>query len=335
MCACLPRVGRAKGIGVLKIRWRPWFAVVAVLSVLHGCAAPEVVAPPVSESAKPATKPPAKEVVILVSENIQDYSQVAKVLAGQLGARAKVRYLKAGRAENIRMLAEFPDDGSRQFVSIGLKAAVAAKALENSVVVFCQVFNYQDYDLISSGHKGVSMIASLQNMFATWKALSPGVTDIGVISGPGMDDVMREATAAARNAGISLHRETVRSDTEYQSAFKQMAGQVQGYWLLPDNRVLSGVVLRDLMTFSVREGKQVVVHSKELLGLGGLFSAATDYKDIAQQIIARLNQVQGTGEIAGADVIYPGKLVLTINSTMVQRFNLTVPAQYRKYEHAY
>ena len=306
-------------------------SVLAAVLLLHGCAVPEVKDVPPPEPAKPE----AKEVVILVSENIPDYSLVAKALASQLKGRGSIRYLKGSRAENIKMLAGYQDDKEHQFVSIGLAASVAAKQLENSQVVFCQVFNYQDYDLVTPKHKGVSMMPAMRSMFGLWKALSPDVTDVGVISGAGMEDVIQEASAAARSVGITLQSNIVSSDVEYQNAYKQMADKVQGYWLLPDNRVLSGNVLKDLMTFSVREGKQVVVPSKELLGLGGLFSASADHQEIARQVVGRLDQAQDKDMIPGADIIYPARFSPSINSTMVDRFNLKVPAQYKKFEHAY
>jgi ABC-type uncharacterized transport system substrate-binding protein len=217
-------------------------------------------------------------------------------------------------------------------VSIGLSASVAAKTLMDRQVVFCQVFNYQDYALLSARHKGVSMMPSMSKTFSAWQDLAPKTTAIGVVSGPGLEDMIQTAKTAAKRHGITLHHETVKSDKEYQYAYKQLSGKVQGYWLIPDNRVLSGNILRDVMTFSVRNGKQVAVFSDELLKLGGLFSTTNDYQDIAQQVLNRIEQAKNNDVIPGPDIVYPDNLNLRINSVIAQRLNLEIPDKYRKYQ---
>lgn len=308
------------------MRWSPF--VILLVLLLQGCTLLKQKGTPVADGGGP------KQVVILVSEDIPAYSEVASALGKRLGPRGSVRYLNGTQVENIKLLAEYKNDERKQFVSIGLNASVAAKSLTSRQVVFCQVFNYQDYELVSARHKGVSMMPSMSKTFSIWRALAPNTTDIGVISGPGQEDMIQTAKAAAKSHGFTLHHESVNSDKEYQYAYKQMADKVQGYWLLPDNRVLSGNMLRDVMTFSVRNSKQVAVFSEELLNLGGLFSTISDNQDIGQHVLERLEQAQSKEAIPGLDVVYSDKLDLRINSVMAQRFDLEIPEQYRKYANA-
>ena len=303
---------------------------VTVALILQGCARPVLNVTPPNLPVQPAIS----GVVILVSEDIPAYSKVAKELAKQLGQRSSIQYLNGSTLENIKMLAAYKNDENKQFVSIGLNASIAARTLIHRQVVFCQVFDYPDYELLTSRHKGVSMMPSISKTFAVWRELAPNITDIGVISGPGFEEMIQAARAAAKNYGITLYHETVKSDKEYQYAYKELADKVQGYWLLPDNRVLSGNILRDVMTFSVRNKKQVAVFSEELLNLGGLFSTVTDPQNIAQQVLDRLEQAQQKETIPGPNIVYPDKLILTINPVMAQRLNLDVPESYRRYEHA-
>lgn len=308
---------------------------IIVAVMLHGCdllvkqkpPAP----PPPPPPPPPVVKHVAPNVVILVSENLPAYRKVAKLLARQLGRRGSIRYLTPSQGENIRMLEPYRSETHKQFVSVGLSASVAAKSLPGQQVVFCQVFNYQEYGLLSPKHKGVSMIPSMSRTFATWRDLSPSTTDVGVIGGPGLEDMIHVAEAVAKRHGITLHYATVNSDKEYLFAYKQMANKVQGYWLLPDNRVLSGNALREVMTFSVRNSKQVVVFSNELLNLGGLFSVTADYRNIAQEVLDRLESAEDRDDIPGPDIAYPGRAVLRINPVMAQRLGLEIPKRYEKY----
>lgn len=309
----------------------------ALLS-LQSCAQPPQYVLPMPEPEKAATPviPPKKaiQVVILASEDIPAYSKVANAIAKQLGRRASIHYLTGSQLENIRAVAKLKNEENTQIVSIGLNASIAAKSLSNKQVIFCQVYNHQDYGLLTPKHKGVSMLPSLPKTFSTWRSLSPAVIDIGVISGPGFDDVIQTARNSAKVYGFRLHHKTVNSDKEYQYAYKSMSKKVQGYWLLPDNRVLSEHILRDIITFSVRNSKQVVVFSDELLKLGGLFSVSSDYQDIAQQVVDRLEQAASTSVVPGPDIVYLDKLNLRINSVMAQNLGMEIPKQYRKFAHA-
>jgi ABC-type uncharacterized transport system substrate-binding protein len=145
--------------------------------------------------------------------------------------------------------------------------------------------------------------------------------------------VLQTAKDAAKSNGMTLRSEIVHSDKEYQYAYKQMANFVQGYLLIPDNRVLSGNALRGVMTFSMRNSKQVAVFSEELLKLGGLFSAGSDNKDIAQHIFNRLEEAQTEDAIPGPDIAYANNLKLRINTMMAKRLNLPIPKKYRKYRY--
>lgn len=314
---------------------------ISLLLALYGCAQPPQSIAPVAEpepQAAPALPPPKKvkptQVVIFASEDIPAYSEVAKALSKRLGRRGSILYLSGNPLEDLKLAGKFQNEERTQFVSIGLTAAIAANSLAGKQVVFCQVYNYQDYALLSPRHKGISMLPSFAGTFSAWRTLAPAAKKIGVISGPGFDDVIQAASAAAKAHGFTLLHETVNSDKEYQYAYKNMSKKVQGYWLLPDNRVLSEHILRDIMTFSVRNSKQVAVFSDELLKLGGLFSIGSDYREIAHQVYERLEQAQGKDAIPGPDIVYLDKLDLRINSVMASRLGIKIPHQYKKYAKA-
>ena len=319
---------------------RCYWIILLVVIFVQGCAQPASVVPsttpePVAVSTPvPIKKAPATQVEILVSEDIHAYTEVANELVKLLGSRGSIHILTANKFSNLKFINKLNISEHTQFVSIGLNAAIASKQLKNRQLVFCQVYNYQDYALITSRHKGVSMLPSLTQTFNTWRSLSPHTTDIGVISGPGMHDVIAAAKASAKHYGITLHHESVKSDKEFQYAFKKISTKVQGYWLLPDNRVLSENTLRNIMNFSVRNSKQVAVFSEELLKLGGLLSLSSAHSDIAQQVYERLELAQSKDTMPGPDIVYPEKMNLHINSVMAGNLGLQIPAQYRKFSHA-
>jgi ABC-type uncharacterized transport system substrate-binding protein len=275
-------------------------------------------------------RPPA-EVAILVSSNIPAYSEVAEAVTARLGSHAFTWQVQPSPEQNAKLLAEIARSQRSQVVAIGLDAAIIAKKLVDKQVIFCQVFNYEDERLASATRKGVGMLPSFEKSFEAWKAISPDLKQVAIITGPGLDEYVRKASVAARAKGITLLHREVNSDMELLVEYKNVASKVQGYWLWPDNRVLSNVVMRDVLTFSMRSGKQVAVFNNDLLELGGLISITSDHKDIANNVIKRLDLAEGKATIPGA-VIEPLDVAnLRINSLMVKRFGLTVPLKYRKY----
>lgn len=268
---------------------------------------------------------PRPHIVILVSQPIPPYTEVARRLKQRLGKRATVYNLQQEKDGSYHA-----GDEPLQLVTIGLDATRITEHLHHQQI-FCQVFNYNGSGLSGPHSKGVSMIPGFSKTFAAWKAISPGLSEVAVISGPGQLALLQPAIEAAEGQGIKLHHLEVSNDKEYLYVFKQEAANVQGYWLIPDNRVLSIETLRELMNFSVRNGKQVVVFNEDLLSLGGLFSVSSDYDDIVEKVLLRLKQAEGHDEIPGPELLPLDEAVLSINEVMAQRLNLSIPTQYREY----
>lgn len=290
--------------------------------------------PPKPVAAPKLPPPPPPEVAILVSSNIPAYRQVAKSIDTRLGARAQSWYLTGSRDSDARTLAEIRKSPRPQVVAVGLDAALAAKGLADRQVIFCQVFNYAEQRLASSHYKGVAMLPSFEKSFTVWKGIAPNLKEVAIITGPGLDDYVRLAATAAKPLGITLLHRQVNSDKELLVVFKSVADSVQGYWLWPDNRVLSGLVMREVLTFGARSGKQVAVFNDELLALGGLLSITSDHHDIAARVIERLERAEGKPQIPGPVIEPLNEALVRINPVMVKRFGLTVPEQYRKYLNA-
>jgi len=64
-------------------------------------------------------------------------------------------------------------------------------------------------------------------------------------------------TSSGQGYQIRLDHVEAGSDKETLYAYKTTLAEIQGLWLVPDNRVLSPRCDRDIMAHSVKEGKQV------------------------------------------------------------------------------
>ena len=272
---------------------------------------------------------PASGIALLVSDRSPAFAGVQREIEKRYTQRIESFYLGVNPSEHPAVQKRIQSSDIPVVVAIGLPAAQVARGFSGKHVVFCQVFNYEDMDLTTSWMKGVAAVPPASEQFRAWKQLSPRLKKVGVITGTNLGDLMKDAQSAARENGMDLVHVEVRSDKEALYAYKQLIPKIQGLWLVPDNRVLSHEVIRDVMAHSVKEGKQVAVFSRQLLALGGLLSAESDYADIAQRVLERVK-----AKNTGAPVNPLTSAVIRINSVMAKRMNLPLPKTLRGLAHA-
>jgi ABC-type uncharacterized transport system substrate-binding protein len=270
------------------------------------------------------TPAPVSAIAIILSDNSPAFVGVQREIGKKFPQRVET-YTLGNESNYSTVQKKIQSSDLPVIVAIGLPAARLAQGLSDKKVIFCQVFNYEDAELVTPWMKGVSATAPVREQFRVWKSLYPKLTSVGVITGKNLQGLMKEMQAAAKENQIRLDRVEVRSDKEMIYAYKQISPKIQGLWLVPDNRVLSHDVIRDIMAHSVKEGKQVAVFGHELLGLGGLISAETSYADIAEQVLSRVRQAQEVSGVPGAPVIPLTRAVIKINTVMAKRLNLKIP----------
>ena len=305
-------------------RWAVWILSI-LFPLLSGCATSQPNPAPVKPAlVKPAPVKPAPGIAVLLSDHSPAIVSVQREIAKRYPQRMETYVLGDDRSFQRDVQKKIQSSDQPVVVAIGLPAARLARGLADKKVIFCQVFTYEDEDLVTSWMKGVSAIAPVREQFRTWKILSPKLKTVGVITGKGMHGLMADARAAAKKNHIKLIHVEVRSDKEYLYQYKRLAKQIQGLWMVPDNRVLSLNVIRDIMAHSVKEGKDVAVFNDELLSLGGLISAETSSEDIAEQVLTRVRESQQSTGVTGPPLVSLTKAVIKINTMMAQRLNLRV-----------
>ncbi len=278
----------------------------------------------------PASHDRANNLAILLSDESPAFRRVAQEMAGQAGKPIENFRLDGSAAGQAQALRRLQQSTRSIVVAIGLPAARAARSLMGKQVVFCQVSSHEEGSLASPFMKGVSAIPPVRAQFQAWRALNPKLRTVGVITGPQQSALLTEARQAARANGLELIAVEVKSDRETLYAFKRLSRRVQGLWLVPDNRVLSNDVLLDLMAHAVKEGKQVLAFSHELLALGALLSVESSPADIAGRVLARTRETSAKS----VGVLPLTRVETRVNATMLRRFGLTMPNGFEGKLHA-
>jgi len=276
---------------------------------------------PVAETRVEKAPPPPKKlprVTILQSDNIQAYTGITDELIAQLPERPTIINLQGDRPSSTEIIDKLKKSGNRHVVAIGSLAAEAARQYTDGKVIFCQVFNYQDLGLTAANMRGVSMLPPAELQFRAWKKLAPGLQRVGVITGDGHEALIAEARKAAQHHGIELIHRVVRSDKGMLYAFKRLTPEIQGLWLVPDDRVLSLRVLRDIMAYSVKHQRQVVVFNPKLLQLGGMMSVGSVDSDVARHVIVALKNTSRRNKSSAHTLLPLKKIHVETNSRVVQ-----------------
>lgn len=270
------------------------------------------------------------DVVLLLSDNKPSVMGVAQAVQTAVGNRAEVFNLAGDRSRGAEMAAAIQASSKHQVIAIGLLAAqVARQHLTSKQVVFCQVLNYEDFNLTTSWMKGVSAIPSMSNPFRIWKLLDPGLKRVGVIASRQMRETIESAAVVARNNNIELVPFEVGSDREVMAALRDISGRIQGLWLVPDSRILSTSVIREMVSHASRYDIQILAFSTTLLREGVLLSNIPDNNEIARLALSRLKQARGGRDIPGEAVISPTSANVSVNGKLAERLGLTITDKIR------
>ncbi|MDX1481231.1 MAG: ABC transporter substrate binding protein [Woeseiaceae bacterium] len=239
---------------------------------------PERAAEPAAEPAKPL------RLAVVLSGRLPDYERVAIALQEQLDS-VDVYDLEDRSLTPREMFDAIMDAETDVVVAVGIRAAAVSAGFESLPVVVAQVFNAASLDLQSGRTRGVAVLPPLARQLEIWRELNPNLSSVGAIVGSGHAALIEEAKAAAEAQGIRFEYRLAQSDRETLYLFTRLVPEIDGFWLFPDNRILSVPVLQDMLTYAERHRVQVAVFNKSLLPMGATLSATSVDTDIARTII--------------------------------------------------
>lgn len=189
------------------------------------------------------------------------------------------------------------DGDNDAVIAVGTRAARSAVAMSEQPVVFSYVFNYRENDLLGARSRGVEAIAPLDAQLDAWQEAEPSIESIGLLVGSGHTELVEQARRLAEQRGLRLSVIQANSDQEALYLFKRVVHDIDGFWLLPDNRVLSARSLKNMMSLANRQGVSVLAPSPSMLSIGANISVSPVAADIAARIRDIVERIHG-GEIA-------------------------------------
>lgn len=300
--------------------------------LLSGCAFKQVPSQAPLIHDKPETQsrqPEPLKVAILLSNDSIAYRSVANMIMARSSHKYTVLILGNDNADK-KLIKTISSADHDYVIALGLEAAKQAIKLSHKKIIFSQVFNFYDHDLVKPHVKAVSIFPSAEDLFTNWKKLSPALKQVAVITGTGFEDYIENAKKIAATSGVQLIHMVAMNDKQFLYMVKNRTLQVQGYWLLPDNRILSGRVLKEFLGFSSRSGKQVAVFSPDLLSYGGLLAVEPSKQGIARSIIKRIDEFKNNN-LPGAAIHGAEENSIYINSLVASQLGLVIHESMKKF----
>jgi putative ABC transport system substrate-binding protein len=270
-------------------------------------------------------------IILLLSDDKPSITGVGQAIQANYAGKIELYNLGGNRHYDNQLAQAILESETPQVIAVGLQAArLARNKLAGKQVVFCQVLNFEDFDLLTPWMKGISALPSLTKQFSAWKQLDPSLRRIGVITGRNNKYLATEAEVAAKRNGLELvHVEAVSERAVLFAAQELYDKKIQGIWLAPDSSILSQRAVIDLMSFSAKHSLQVLSFSSALLKEGALISSAPDFQEIARMAIERLKKWNDAASVPEDDIIPLTGARMIISSTAASRFGLGIPAKLR------
>ena len=256
---------------------------------------------PAPEPEVPEPAPPLPFVSIVLTNSQPAYADVARALTRHFD-NYEIYDLDKDDRPPMTILRVINDSNPGAVIAIGLRAARSSVAMSEHPVVFSQVFNYKHHELLQKNSRGVAALPPVEAQIAAWKEVDQSVKRIGLIIGEGHEELVTAAELAAQRHDIDLVVQVARSDRETLYFFRRMIRDVDGLWLLPDNRILSARALQEMLTEAKQRQFPVSVPSESMLSLGAMISMTTQAADIAETIADVVRRIQ-EGNIDGVSPI--------------------------------
>ena len=277
--------------------------------------------------------PPETRVAVLTTGYSQHEKHLQEAVKTSLGDRGEIFRVGNSGASAREISSRLSRNKYSAVVVLDSGAVPVARKLQDRRIYFGQSFDYQLADQMGEQFRGVSIVPDAEPVFRILHSLDNRPKTIGIIAGASLQPMIKLFEQRARKFGYQIVFRQVRNDREFLYQAKRAAKDVDIYWLLPDNRVLSGIVIKQFMRWAVKESKPVVSFTPSLLKLGALLSVNVDNDSVADNIRQLLaTDLQGKGKNR-PEMRYVKDITVRISRLSAERLGIDIPEDLKRYQY--
>jgi len=216
-------------------------------------------------------------------------------------------------------------------LAIGLWALqVVVEEVKDIPVVFAMVLNPSTViGQETRNITGASMNVSIEQQIALLKRVSPQVRRIGVVFDPTKTGfLVRQAERIAQQQGVRLTTKAIASSKDAFAALDAMQGEIDAFWILPDETVLAQEVVQYMLLFSFRNKIPLLGLSEKQARNGALLGLSFESgRDIGIQAGELANEVIAGKSAKGIPFTTARKVKLTVNLKTAAKLGIQVPKE--------
>ncbi len=231
-----------------------------------------------------------QQVAILLSDSEQAYLKPVSAFSNEIGMEVQVYNLQGDLRRDPRLMDKLLASRPSLIFALGAKAAYAAKLWTHQhqeiPVIFAMVLNWQKYDFLK-GQDNMSGIASEVApgiQFLNLSMFVPTARRIGIIYSP---EHSREIVVLAREAAallkLELREHPISSPAEFKAAYRQLASQVDGFWLLNDPFTYTVENMDWMQARCIQDRLVCIGQGSNLAEIGMMLSVLPDIDNIGTQ----------------------------------------------------
>jgi putative ABC transport system substrate-binding protein len=208
--------------------------------------------------------------------------------------------------------------------AVGVKAATFSKStLPKYPMVYSMVINPDKYDLSGKNVVGIPLDVPPSEQFKILKRTLPALHRIGIIYDPNISgELVSKALEEAQLLGLSIRAVEIHNRNEVPNAIRQMRGQVDAVWMVPDSTVYSEESLPFIFTYTLDEKIPFMAFSESFVDAGALLSLSPDYKEVGRQGSLKVDDLL-TGKGQNPSHFFKYRLVLSAKTA--KKLSIEIP----------
>ena len=239
--------------------------------------APDPAPPP--EVVEPA---PPQPVGVLVSSEAAVFADIGQALMSEL---QPVLAFNLAEQSLDTALAAWRDGGVTTVVAIG---EVAAIALSPHADVF-ELLYTQVFKPLRDDQRGVPALPSALPQLSAWREQHAQLSRVGIITSGQFAPLAHELQRAGLSLDIEVKHALVSSDKEAMFEFRRMAPQLDGYVFVPDEAILSPLVIQRVMAHAEKNDIQILTYNNVIYRLGATLQVTQNPEEVVQAVVELLS----------------------------------------------
>ncbi|MFH1279613.1 MAG: ABC transporter substrate binding protein [Candidatus Eisenbacteria bacterium] len=256
----------------------------------------------------------ATEIAAVMSSGIEPYAVAYESFVEACPANHWVTDLSETDIPDDRILRDILRKKPDLIVAIGSRAFQAAREATDRVpIVFLMVLE-RSADPRASNVAGASIRIDPEDEMEYASLLFPELRRIGVIYDPeNSAHVVEEAARAAKARGLELVGREASSIAGTFQAMRDMEGEVDGWWMIPDRTTLTPETAEYLIVDCLRRGAPLIAPAKKYVEQGAHIALVPEYAGIGRTGAAVALQILAGRRPAEIGTVYAGEFRVVVN----------------------